>query len=148
MKKLFWTILPILLIAGSLFGGFFIYRTGLKKEMQNSPAPSVSLPQPVETSPEPFNRKDVKLQILNGKGVAGTAKEAKEYLEGLGYKDIETENADTFDYEKTEILISKDREKYGNLLKEDLAKKYVVSDKTTFLDRESEFDAVVIIGNE
>jgi hypothetical protein len=144
MKKLFWIVLPMVLITGSIIGGVFIYRAG-------TPFPSPS-PLPLETpqvSPAPeLKREDLKLQILNGRGVPGTAAQAKEFLEGLGYQNIEVANADSYDYEQTEISIKKDKESYLEQLITDLSDGFRVSEETKSLDAQSNFDAIVTIGKE
>jgi hypothetical protein len=146
MRKYFWTILPVVLILGALISGVFIYLSSVKQETaQGEPSPlpvTTNEPAPTPT----LKREDLKLQVLNGRGVAGTAGEAKDYLEGLGYQVIKVDNADTFDYEETEISIKKDKESYSDLLKEDLAKKYILSKEIKVLEEGSEFDAVIIIG--
>lgn len=150
-KKFIWIGLPAILIIGALIGGIFIYRAGVKSAriVQEEPSPT-PLPSPTETaepSPEPeLKREDLKLQVLNGRGVAGTASDAKEFLEGLGYKDVAVGNADSFDFEKTEVSIKEDKKDYLEMLTDDLSKEYVVSEDTETLDAESDFDAVITIG--
>jgi hypothetical protein len=145
MKKYFWTILPVILILGALIAGVFIYQAGTKNgvvQEQPSPFPAETL----ESTPVlELKREDLKIQVLNGRGVAGVAGEAKDYLEELGYQVIGVDNAGSFDYEETEISIKKDKENYLDLLEEDLSKEYTLSEKAEILDTESEFDAVIII---
>jgi hypothetical protein len=95
-----------------------------------------------------LKREELKLQVLNGRGVSGTAAEARDYLESLGYREMEIGNADLFDYETTEVSIKKDKDNYADLLREDLAEKYVISEKRGILEAENEFDAIVVIGGE
>ncbi len=150
MRKLFWIVLPVVLIAGALAGGVFIYKAGIKQEtVQKSQLPSLTPPENLELTPIPeLKRENLKLQVLNGRGVAGTAGEAKDYLESLGYQNIEVGNADSYDFEKTEISLKKDNENYFDLLKADLSEKYVTSEEVEILETESQFDAVVIIGEK
>ena len=72
----------------------------------------------------------------------------KELLEGLGYKDIAIANADSFDFEKTEISIKEGKKDYLDMLTNDLSDCYRVLEETKTLDEESEFDAVVVIGKD
>lgn len=148
-KKLFWIGLPVVFLIGALAGGVFIYKEGIKKtekaeEQLVAVSPS-STPTPPPT-PIPLNREDLKLQVLNGRGVAGTAAEAKEFLEGLGYEEIEIDNADSYDYEETEVSIKEDKKDYLEQLSGDLSEKYTLSVQTPYVDKESEFDAIITIG--
>ncbi|OGD86841.1 hypothetical protein A2164_01365 [Candidatus Curtissbacteria bacterium RBG_13_35_7] len=149
--KLFWIVLPVILIIGALIGGVFIYRAGTIKtetvQEEQSPIPAPTENAQISPAPE-LKRADLKLQIQNGRGVVGVAAEAQQFLEGLGYTDIEIGNAGSYNYEKTEISIKKDKKNYFDLLREDLSKKYLPLEKAEILDIESEFDAIVIIGKE
>jgi len=149
MRKFFWVVLPLILITGSLIGGVFIYRAGIKPEVvPEQPSPSPIPTEVPDITPVALKREDLKLQILNGQGIAGIAGEAKNYLESLGYKEIEVDNADSFDFEETEVSIKKAKENYFDLLKEDLSAKYVTAEKAEILDPESEFDVIVVIGEK
>jgi len=68
--------------------------------------------------------------------------------EGLGYEDIEAGNADSYDYEATEIYIKADKEDYLSLLTEDLSKGYTLAEEALTLDEDREFDVVVMVGKE
>lgn len=72
-----------------------------------SPTPTVAQVEmpteaPAPTAP-PVSKEDLKLQILNGTGVPGEAALLQKEMEKLGIKIIETANADTKDYTKTEV---------------------------------------------
>lgn len=152
-KKFIFIGLIIFVVLGVIAGGIFVYKRAMGKKETAPVVPKVSpSPTSVETpeaSPAPeIKREDLKLQVLNGSGVAGAAGEAKELLEGLGYQNIETGNADSYDYEETEISIKEDKEDYLEMLRDDLADKYTLSTESATLEEESEFDAVVIIGSK
>jgi len=66
----------------------------------------------------------------------------------LGYKDIAVGNADSFDFEKTEISIKEGKKDYLDILTNDLSDGYRVLEETKTLDEESEFDAVITIGKK
>lgn len=143
--------LIIIAILGLIAGGIFIYKRAAGREKAAPVTPVVSSPPtPLET-PEAspvaeFKREDLKLQVLNGCGIAGAAGKAKEFLEGLGYKDIEVGNAESYDHEETKIAIKENKKDYLELLSNDLSEKHILSVQTPNLDRESKFDVIVIIG--
>lgn len=145
MNKYLWALLPVVLIAGALIGGVFIYRAGTGEETVQKAS---SLPVGTsESRPIPGpKREDLKLQVLNGGGVAGNASKAKSFLEGVGYKDVATANADNYDYKTTIITVKKSKKDYGDLLAKDLVKNYEATISSTFLNEKNSFDAVVTIG--
>ena len=102
-------------------------------------------PTPGENEPE---RENLTLQVLNGSGVKGAAGKAMEYLENLGYKDVETGNADKSDYVETEIRVKASKKEFKNLLKEDLKTEYELADSEETLPETAEFDAVIVIGQQ
>lgn len=148
-KPLLWMIVPVVLLMGAVVSGVFIYNLGLKKGMETTLVQATPTPQLPSPTPAPkLAREDLKIHVLNGAGIAGTASKAKEFLEGLGYKDIDTGNADSFDFEETEIALREEKKDYFDLLKEDLDKEYFVAEDLKSLEDESEYDAVVTIGKE
>ena len=95
-KTFFWMVVPVILLIAAAAAGVFIYQLGVSrgKQMQQEETP-VAQPTATPTPPAPtLKRADLKVQVLNGAGVAGTASSAQEFLEGLGYEDIDTDNAD------------------------------------------------------
>lgn len=142
-KKVFWLFFLAAIVLAVVFG----VRKLPLFQPQPSPSPSPK-PEPVEevvVEPE-LDRADLKLQVLNGSGEKGVAGIAQEYLEELGYQDVDAANAEDFDYEDVQIEIKQDKEEYLPMLKEDLEEKYTVSEETATLNEDSDFDAVVIIG--
>ena len=91
-------------------------------------------------------RSEIKIKVLNGSGVAGGAGKAKDLLLSLGYKNVDTANADRDDYEKTEISVKASTEAYGELLKADLGSKYSVEIGTSDVAETDSYDAIIIIG--
>ena len=115
--------------------------------------PVVSEPTPIEISnPTPAvtpERSDLKIKILNGSGKVGLAGKVKNQLEDMGYEEIETGNADRFDYEKTEIQIKEEKEDFLELLINDLGEEYPLSSQSSVpLESASAFDALIILGKE
>lgn len=112
--------------------------------VKNEPTPTTApLPSPTPS----FNKEELRIQILNGSGTAGKASELKEILSDKGYKEIITGNAETFDYEITELQVKKSISQASTLIKEDL-KDYLTEFKETVLDEEETPDVVIIFGTD
>ena len=105
------------------------------------------LPSPTLTpTPTPsFLKKDLKIKVLNGSGIKGKAAEVKDILKEKGYGEIITDNADNFDYKKTEIKTKREKNQAVVWLKDDL-KNYITSPKVEELKEEEIADVVIIIG--
>lgn len=151
--KYFLYTTSVALVVAALVGSFFVYREGVRKleHAEESPAPLTTptpLPTQTPTLAKELERENLVLQVLNGRGAAGTAAEAQEYLEGLGYTVEGVGNAESFDYEETEISIKEDKSQYLGLLVTDLESKYAVASQSSDLEKGSEYDAVIIIGAE
>ncbi|OGC93185.1 hypothetical protein A2876_04765 [Candidatus Amesbacteria bacterium RIFCSPHIGHO2_01_FULL_48_32b] len=152
-----WAVISLLL--GLVLGGGVGYMVwgrdkNLDKKMVTSElaAPEsgvteVSGPTPTIPVVE-VKREDVKLQVLNGSGVVGAASVEAKRMEGLGYKDVKTGNADRDDYQETSISVKSGKAAVWELVKGDLEGKYEVSTTSGSLDKGSEFDAVVILGSK
>ncbi|MCX7955779.1 MAG: LytR C-terminal domain-containing protein [Patescibacteria group bacterium] len=104
-------------------------------------------PIPSPTPTPSFKKEDLKIQILNGSGVAGKASEMKKILKDKGYDDIVTGNADNFDYKTTEIQTKKSKSQASEMIKEDL-KDYISSFKETLLDENKAPDVIIIFGSD
>jgi hypothetical protein len=89
----------------------------------------------------------VRIKVLNGSGVSGKASAVKEILKEKGYQEILTGNADSFDYEKTEVLVKKEKTYLISVIEEDL-KKYVSSFKIGTLSDKEASDVVIVIGKD
>ncbi|MBL7078170.1 LytR C-terminal domain-containing protein [Candidatus Shapirobacteria bacterium] len=148
------TLITALVIIAFLGAGFLIsWRYTKSKLNLGSPLGGESalevsptlIPSLAPTVPA-LERKDLKVQVLNGIGVPGAAGEGKELLEALGYEEVATANADSYDYELTEIALKEGKEEYFELLKEDLEKNYEIATEASFLEEASEFDAQVTLG--
>lgn len=147
-----WVILLALFIIVSLVGGgVLVFRAGVEKGKLEATTtqPTASPTGTVAPSATPeVKREDLKIQVLNGTGKAGVAAAAKEYLEGLGYKNVEVGNASSSNFTETEISIKDTKKDYLETLKTDLSKKYTVSAATKTLSSGSEFDTTVTIGSK
>ena len=150
-KSVIWIVLIVIGVLVLIGGGIFVYQRAMSKK-ETDPVPATEVAEPTEApeaTPTPeLARADLKIQVLNGSGVAGTAGEAQEFLEGLGYEDVATSNADNYDYEETEISIKEDKETYLEMLTDDLSEEYTLAAETTVLDEGSDYDVVITIGQE
>ncbi len=68
-------------------------------------------------------------------------------LKDIGYGEILTGNADTFDFSITEIRVKKDKSEAAVMIKNDL-KDYTTSFKQSLLDDTEAADLVLIVGKD
>ncbi len=137
----------VTMIISALYGVvllFLIFRSNTPKEQKVvvSPTPIAS-PTPVPV----FDRKDFKIQVLNGSGIAGMAGKAKDKLEALGYPEVTVGNADTKDYTETKVTIKKSKAGFIADIKKDLTS-YTLAQDTGTVSEDSEFDVEIILGSE
>ena len=145
-----WMLLAFVLgmVAGGV-GGFVLAKIQNSRTKSDQPVVEkvvTSTPSPSSAAVVPADRADLKVQILNGSGVKGEAAKAKEYLEGLGYKDVKVGNADT-DAGLTVVEFKKSAAKYVDTLTNDLSKKYKLGPNVN-LNEDAEFDVIVTLGAE
>ena len=100
----------ILVLLGLIGLGIFLVARGSRDGATPTPTPNSNLsgpvaPEPTET-PEPVDKEDVSIEVLNGTGIAGEAGALRDKLATLGYSDIETGNADETDHEVTSVTFS------------------------------------------
>ena len=149
--KLIWAVLVVVLVAGLTVAGFAAYSAFFKKaapEPSPAQADTTSGDQVSPTaSPTPgLSRSDLTIQVLNGSGTAGVAGTVKTYLEGLGYQDIDTGNADSYDYTDTEISLKETKSAYLDLLTTDLKSQYSLSSESGSVPADSPYDVVIVVG--
>jgi len=159
----------VVILVASLIGGGLIYmknqsggETPKPMVVSLSPTPTVAgtptatatgtlgKPTPTATvSATPTPKKGIlNIQVLNGSGKSGAASAMKKLLEDKGYAVVGTGNAKTFDYEKTEVYIKKDKESLFEKLKTDISVSYSIGSSSATLETSSSFDAQVIVGKE
>jgi hypothetical protein len=135
-------------------GGIFVSRKALlnrKTELPVAVIPTVAgePTKTVEATPTlGLVRADLKVEVLNGSGVAGLAAKAAAYLEEIGYKEVKTANASKYDYPETLVQVKENKKQYLGMVKEDVSKKYTLAAKTEILDEKSDFDVVIIVGKK
>ena len=113
----------------------------------SSPTPTTAKKSTSSTSDtSSLDRASINLAVKNGSGVTGAAKEASDYLSGLGYNVVSVGNADTEDFTNVTVQIKSSWSEFLPLLKKDLGEKYTVGTTSSDLDTASTEDALVIIG--
>lgn len=128
-------------------------------ETDTTPSPSTTTPTPGRGTPTPttsssvdsaskLDRADLKVAVQNGGGVAGAATKASNALKDLGYDVVSSGNADSFDYEETEIQIKSTKRAYLDLLKKDLSDEDYTVGATSTNYTGTDADVVIIIGQE
>lgn len=117
-----------------------------KREVKSvSPSPVITLPPPTPT--KAIAKKDLKIKVLNGSGVRGKAGEVKDMLKEMGYDDIVVGNADSFDYQKTEVQVKDGDKDVANIILKDL-KDYISQPKISKLEKNQAADVVIILGQD
>jgi len=100
-----------------------------------------------EPSPSPqFFANLYSVQILNGSGTAGLASQTQTLLEENNFDDLEVGNADSSDYETTEIIT--DDEKLKKELIKILEKDFQINPDPSSPSIPEEFDAIIILGQK
>lgn len=142
-----WAWAVIAFVVGAVIGGVGIYFFGGARlpatRVQVSPTPP---PTPTPTPAAQPVRSDVKLQVLNASSVSGAAATAKDYLEGMGYKDVAVGNSDEEDVVGIRIDVKADKKQYLPLLEKDLQDKYDQAVTSGELAAGSAYDAVILLG--
>jgi hypothetical protein len=148
----------VLLIAGLLGGGIYVYMKGTNKEGEiidstlPSPTPLSTdtdvVSTPVPTPAEKIDISKLKVNILNGSGKIGEAGKVKSLVEKEGFKVASTGNAATFDFTETIIQTKEGTAQVViDQLKDSLSDSYTVkigdSLKTT-----STYDIVITVGSK
>lgn len=145
-----WWMLLVAFILGLLVGAVTMYvikAQRLAVAPQQDGAVVAQSPEPTATPVGEIKRADLKVQVLNGSGVAGAAAKAKTFLEGLGYEGVAAGNADG-DFAQTEIEIKEDKNSASEMIKKDLESDYTLSDTIGTLDADSDYDVVITLGAE
>ncbi len=149
----------IFIFVGSFFLSFLVWMfvsridIGIFKKapeqpiVATSPTPTKAPPTPTASPTPAVDKKDIRIRVLNGSGIAGKAADVKTVLTDKGYTQILTGNADEFDFTTTEIQIKKDATASAAVIKADL-KDNVSAPKVTTLDEKDTADVVIIVGTD
>lgn len=159
-----WIIIVLAVILA--VGGYFIYSNSKKKEetkpvevispteaptaeptQEASPSGTITpSPSPRPTTGVVSSAHDLSIQVLNGSGTVGAAGDVKSYLAGKGYKNLDTGNADNFDYTNVTVKIKSSQSKFLSAIQDDLSAKYTLATGSGSLSANSDFDVAVIVG--
>jgi hypothetical protein len=152
-RQIVLIVLIVVVGLGLIGGGIWVSQKALSDKKAESPVTvpaEVSEPtKAVEARSTPsLERKELKVEVLNGSGVAGQASKVSQYLEGLGYQDIKTANAKRYDYVETVVQIKESKKAYLEMVKGDVGKKYALAGEIETLEEKIEFDVVIIAGKK
>lgn len=150
-KKTFWVFIVMVLVGVLLTSGFLLWQRA-EHGVVVKPSPSSAVTAVVVSpSPTPEASPDMsvlKVQVLNGSGTAGVAATVKDLFKEYGFAQIDTGNAGSSDFTKTEISAKKEvpaavlTQITAALEKEN----YTVT--TEELASSSKFDIVITVGQK
>lgn len=148
--KLIFLIGIMIALAGSLF--FLVNDKQSPDTKSPLPSPIASIqPSPetmIETSPspEPIDFRTIKLQVQNGSGIAGEAGLVANILKAEGFGQIDTANADNYDYRQIEIYLKDGNQELFDSINRALNSDYLISSEIMPLPESSEYDVLIIVG--
>ncbi|MBI5045284.1 MAG: LytR C-terminal domain-containing protein [Candidatus Levybacteria bacterium] len=177
-KAFLYVSIFVLLIGGAIFFGNYFLSPQRSKQASAAPtsvptvtptptsvaktvtpsmtpkATQASTPSPtgkkttLSPTQEPTSTAKLRIEVLNGSGKSGAASVMASFLKEKGYLITSAGNADTFDYQQTEIQIKKSKSSNLSQLKKDLSSTYEVASTVETLAESSSADAIVIVGAE
>ncbi len=155
-RLLFVLTILTALVVGFVAGGVYVYWAGIRSvadgsgnvqepavERQTQVIPTATpLPEP-----EDVDLSEFKVKVLNGSGKIGEAGKVEKLLSDAGFAVKETGNAESFDFEETEISSRKNNvpRSVVSKLKETLEKTYEVKIGEELAET-SDYDILVIVG--
>lgn len=154
--KWLWLLIILIIIGALAFalfkgvGPFAKISPFVKKELA-TPTPE-AFASPTLSSPSPdaseVDRAKPAVRVLNGSGVVGLATSVKDMLENLGWRVANIGNADSYDYEQTEVRLKEDFNSYQEALVKDLSDKYSVKVSSATLSSTDSADIEIIVGSK
>lgn len=150
-KIIFAAVLALIVLAIIIW--FLFFRRSSQDVLETPQVTPTEVLERVSPTVEPTEAvevkiSDLKIQVLNGSGIAGEAGKVAKLLEGVGFQDIETRNADSFDFTKSQVrLKSRAPEDTFDTIKKALGDNYevVLADP---LPEDEDYDVVVIVGKK
>ena len=139
-------IIGAVIIAGLFVGGLLVSNRSLPFMSSPTPVPTpTTTPTPTPT-PTPLDLSQFSLQVLNGTGTPGQAGEVQDLLEEVGFEDVDTGNADSYDYQLTQVqLHPQTPSQLYQAIQDSLGEDFSAT-LSSQLEEDSEFDAIVITG--
>lgn len=152
--KFFFILLIVLGLISLVGGGVYYYNNKLHGSPVNN-NPSNNEPQitatatPTVVEDTVIDYSTLKVNILNGSGIAGEAGRAKDLLSNLEFSSVETGNASSYDFTDTIISL---KENVDSRVYEELEKafsdNYSVTKNETPVDENSDFDIIITVGSD
>ncbi len=157
-KFIIGLIMILVVLAGIVVGGILVYNNAMVDN--TSPQPETNIQEqvnPPDQTPIPtvapdaspaaeLDKSEISIQVLNGSGVAGAAGGVEDILSGADFENISTGNADNYDYQETEISVKAGQTDLLQELRQLLAEDYTLGTTDQALEATSEYDAVIIVG--
>ena len=144
-KKIFIILAVVIVVGGLVVGGTLYFRSRVEKTPAASEETTEAAPTPTP-EPEVVSLEDYKVQVLNGSGIAGEAGVVQNLLDSAGLEEIETGNADNYDYTDTKVGMKElVPDEVFDEVKKALGNYSVV--KSDALSDDSGYDIVVTVGS-
>lgn len=147
LRWLVVVILVLLTAAATTLGGYyFLTKPNPTSENSSQVSPTPLISPTIEPTAVPLDLKTLKVEILNGSGVPGEAGKVASLIETAGFAQAQTGNADSYDYETTQIEVS---ETITDEVKQALIKALETYelDTITASSGSAEFDISIIVGS-
>lgn len=150
-KIIFAAVLALIVLTIIIW--FLFFRRSFQDVQEPQEVTPTETQEPVSPTVEPTEEEKVsisnlKVQVLNGSGVAGEARKVRKLLEGEDFGNIETGNADSFDFTNTQVrLKEKVPEETFETIKKVLGGDYEIVSGDP-LPEDEDYDVVVIVGKK
>lgn len=148
-------VIFVVAIIGLIVGGVFYYRSRVSKTEttdQPEPTPTASEETPTPTEElvtEEVDYSEYKVSILNGSGIIGEAGKVEDLISDLGFDSIETDNAESYDFQTTEISMKEDTPDAAiSAIEELIGESFTVERTGTSLAENSTYDIIIIVGTK
>lgn len=115
--------------------------SGTSKKQASSTA------SPKSTETVAVNKKEYKINVLNGTTTTGLAGQARDFLVSKGYSDITIGNASTKNYLRTILSIKPSKAAIRNNLTSDLQERYSIDIGSDLAEGDT-YDVIIIIGRK
>lgn len=149
---IFIAFLISLLLGAALIGGILYFKSSVDSEPTVTEEPTATIApeatdEPAATeAPEALDLSLYTVQVLNGSGTAGEAGNVSALLEEAGFEDVDTGNADRYDYTDTMIQMTEDVEEGVYEAVVGALSDYSVEEGET-LEEGSDYEIIVTVGS-